>query len=97
MDNIGNLTTIIKTISMFIAGWAIGTATAHNLDMGMDASMLAEIISAFFFLILAYLDAKYPNTFKFLGNNKPALGYPVSEVVLNEEYETDVEDEDYGN
>ena len=30
---IGNLTTIVKYISMLIAGWAIGIAVAHGLNL----------------------------------------------------------------
>lgn len=89
---IGNITTIIKSISMIIAGWAIGTAAAHNLDLGIDAATLSQVITAIIFFILAYFDAKYPNTFKILGNDNPD-DQPVGEVVLNDEYEYDVEDD----
>ena len=68
-NTIGNTTTIIKMISMTLAGYIIATLTAHNLQLNIDASMLAEIIGAIIFLALGYLDAKYPNTFKFLNNN----------------------------
>ena len=92
--NIGNITTIIKTISMIIAGWAIGTATAHNLDLGIDAATLSQVITAIIFFILAYFDAKYPNNLKILGNNIPD-DLPNGETVLNDEYEYDeIGDED---
>lgn len=68
-NTIGNTTTIIKMISMTLAGYIIATLTAHNLNLNIDASMLAELIGAIIFLALGYLDAKYPNTFKFLNNN----------------------------
>lgn len=68
-NTIGNTTTIIKMISMTLAGYIIATLTAHNLQLNIDASMLAELIGAIIFLALGYLDAKYPNTFKFLNNN----------------------------
>jgi hypothetical protein len=47
-------------------------------------------------MALAYIDAKYPNTFSFLGNAEEVdmgtiLGYPTEETVLNDEYETEVE------
>ena len=67
-NTIGNTTTIIKMISMTLAGYIIATLTAHNLNLNIDASMLAEVIGAIIFLALGYLDAKYPNTFKFLDN-----------------------------
>lgn len=54
---------------MTLAGYIIATLTAHNLQLNIDASMLAELIGAIIFLALGYLDAKYPNTFKFLNNN----------------------------
>lgn len=53
---------------MTLAGYIIATLTAHNLNLNIDASMLAEVIGAIIFLALGYLDAKYPNTFKFLDN-----------------------------
>lgn len=90
--NIGNITTIIKTISMIIAGWAIGTAAAHNLDLGIDAATLSQVITAIIFFILAYFDAKYPNTLKIFKNN--TLDQPSGEVVLNDEYEYDDLEED---
>lgn len=86
--NIGNITTIIKTISMIIAGWAIGTAAAHNLDLGIDAATLSQVIAAIIFFILAYFDAKYPNNLKIFKNNTPE-DQPSGEVVLNDEYEYD--------
>ena len=66
--NIGNITTIVKWISMTLAGYLIGIITAHGLKLGVDAQTLSEVIGAFIFLALGYLDAKYPNTFKFLDN-----------------------------
>jgi len=88
--NIGNITTIVKWISMTLAGYLIGIITAHGLKLGVDAQTLSEVIGAFIFLALGYLDAKYPNTFKFLGNAQ--LPLDPTEPVLNEEYECEVED-----
>lgn len=67
-NNIGNISTIVKWISMTIAGYAIGVITAHGLHFGVDAATLSEVIGAFIFLILGYIDSKYPNTFKCLDN-----------------------------
>lgn len=69
MDNlIGNGSTVIKIISMAIAGWFIGILVSNGLDLGIDAAQLSEVIFFIIGLILAYIDAKYPNTFGFLGN-----------------------------
>ena len=71
MNNvIGNLSTVVKTISMAIAGWFIGILVSHGLDLGIDASQLSEVIAAIIFIAIAYIDAKYPNSFSFLGNSK---------------------------
>ena len=91
---IGNLSTIIKTVSMIIAGWLLGTLAANNLNLGVDEATLSQVISSLIFLGLAYIDAKYPNTFKFLGNNPSIETIPAGEIVLNEEYTTEVEMDD---
>lgn len=91
MNYIGNLSTIVKEISMLIAGWAIGTLAAHGLELGVDAATLAKVIGAFIFLIIGYIDAKNPNTLKWLGNAPaPVTG---EETILNDEYVTGEEDE----
>ena len=86
----GNITTIIKWISMTLAGWLIGTLTAQGLNLPVDTTVLSQVIAAIIFLILGYIDAKYPNTFKFLGNQK--LEVDPTEPVLNDEYECDNDD-----
>ena len=83
---IGNLTTVIKTVSMIIAGYLLATATANGLNLPIDQATLSQIIISIIFFGLAYLDAKYPNTFKFLGNSKAVLLYDNEEKVLNDEY-----------
>ena len=88
---VGNISTIVKAVSMMVAGWFIGYVAAQGFDFGVDAVTLSQVISAFIFLILAYIDAKFPNTFAFLGNANlvdmgTILGYPSEEVVLNDEY-----------
>lgn len=59
--NTGNLTTIIKFVVMTFAPY-IGLSEALT-------NQLIPIIVAIAGFILAYLDAYYPNTFKFLGND----------------------------
>ena len=97
MDNaIGNLSTIIKIISMTLAGWIISAIASQGYNLGVDATTLASVIGAVIGLILAYIDAKYPNTFKFLGNNNTTTTEPVIEDVLNDEYITEFGDESDG-
>ena len=61
-DLIGNLTTIIKAFSMIIAGWVIGLFASQGLDLGLTQTDIATAITTILFIILAYYDAKYPNT-----------------------------------
>ena len=98
MDNaIGNLSTIIKIISMTLAGWIISAIASQGYNLGVDATTLASVIVAVIGLALAYIDAKYPNTFKFLGNNTTTTpGEPIVEDVLNDEYTTEFGDDTDG-
>ena len=93
---IGNLSTIVKFISMTLAGYLIGVAASKGLNLPIDTAALSQFISTIIFFIIAYVDAKYPNSFDWLGNGNlvdmgTILGYPSQEVVLNEEYETEIE------
>ena len=92
MDNTkGNLSTIIKYISMYIAGWFIGFCISKGLNFPVDTQTLSQVIAGFIWLGIAYIDSKYPNTFKFLGNDiRPP--YDVDNPVLNDEYECDEDD-----
>ena len=88
MENeIGNISTIIKWISMYLAGWLIGTLAAHGLNLPVDATVLSQVIFGFIMLFIGYIDAKYTNTYKWLGNAKEAID--PTEPVLNDEYECD--------
>ena len=92
MDNaIGNISTIVKIISMWIAGWFIGLLISQGLQLPISQEQLTTIISSIIFLAIGYIDAKYPNTFKFLGN--ATVPIDPTEPVLNEEYECDVDDQ----
>ena len=90
-NRIGNLSTIIKWISMWIAGWFIGLLISQGLNLPITEEQLTEVISGIIFLGVGYIDAKYPNTFKFLGNSTETI--KVEELVLNSEYECD--DDEY--
>ena len=83
---LGNITTIIKTISVMFAGYALAYFVSIGLNLPITQEQLSEIIMTVIFFLIAYLDAKYPNTFAFLGNAKVALAYPTEEEVLNDEY-----------
>ena len=88
MENeIGNISTIIKWISMYLAGWLIGTLAAQGLNLPVDTTVLSQVIFGFIMLFIGYIDAKYPNTFKWLGNAKEIID--PTEPVLNDEYECD--------
>ena len=82
----GNISTIVKWISMLIAGQVIGALTAQGLNLNVDATTLSEVIGAFIFLGIGYIDAKYPNTLKFLNNAK-------TPVVPEEHITGDIEDD----
>jgi len=77
---------------MTIAGWIISTLAAQGYKLGIDATTLASVIGAFIGLILAYIDAKYPNTFGFL-DNAPNPVVDTEETVLNPEYECEADDQ----
>lgn len=78
----GNISTIVKWLSMIIAGKVIGTLAAHGLNLGVDATTLSECIGAIIFLGIGYIDARFPNTFKFLGLNNDL---PVAETVIGDD------------
>ena len=67
-NNSGNISTIIKWISMIFAGWMIGFLAAHGLHLNIDQALLSEVIGAVIWMFLGYWDAKDSNTFGFLGN-----------------------------
>ena len=61
-EYIGNISSIVKTISMLIAGAIIGLLANYGLKLGVDTATLSEVIGAIIFLGLAYVDMKYTNT-----------------------------------
>ena len=91
MDNLkGNTTTIIKWISMYIAGWFIGFCVSKGLQFPVDTETLACVIAGLIWLGIGYIDSKYPNTFKFLDNH--ITPPPEINQILNDEYECDNND-----
>jgi hypothetical protein len=77
MDNIqGNVSTIAVFIYTILAPYI-----AQYISQ--------EVFLALFGLILVLWSAYNPNTFKFLGNDKPAFTLEDEEMILNDEYECD--------
>ena len=86
MNNyIGNISTIIKTILVVFAGWCIGYFASLGLDLGISETDLAELFFMLVCLAGAYIDARYPNTFKFL-DNAPSFDVEDENDLVNEEY-----------
>ena len=88
---VGNITTIVKLISMPLAGWVIAWALSKGFNLPISQQELSEIIGMIIFFVIGYIDARNPNTLKWLGNANlvnlgTILGYPSEEVVLNDEY-----------
>ena len=82
----GNLTTMIKLVSMPIAGYAIALFVAYGINIPVDQATLAEIIAAILFLGVGFMDAKFPNTFQWLDNDiDPAAENPSNIDAVGEE------------
>lgn len=93
MENpIGNSTTILNSIILMAAGIIFGKWGATLLQMGIDQTILTQIISFIVFTAFAYINAKYHNSL-FNNNESEPINYD-SEVfdndapVLNDEYTT---------
>ena len=59
----------------------------------MTEDQFMAIGAAVIGLIIAIWDAYNPNTFKIFKNNIPENQVPTGEVVLNDEYEAEVEED----
>ena len=91
-DNlIGNTSTIVKTLSLTLAGYILAGLAAQGYDLGIDVNILASLIGAVIGFAISYIDAKYPNSFGWLGNGKRVI--ETEETVLNDEYEVVNDDE----
>lgn len=84
---LGNSTTIINSIILMIVGIIFGKYGATLLKLGIDQTLLTEIITFIIFTIFAYINAKYHNT---LFPTKQTI--TTEEQVLNDEYETTDDD-----
>ena len=85
-NEIGNLSTIVKFVSMTIAGYLIGALASKGLNLPIDADILSQMIGALIFFGLAWIDAKYPNTFAFLDNAPSEPVLETEEDLINEDY-----------
>ena len=85
-NEIGNLSTIVKFVSMTLAGYLIGALASKGLNLPIDADLLAQMIGAVIFFGLAYIDAKYPNTFAWLDKAPIEPVMESEEDLINEDY-----------
>ena len=90
-NHTGNISTIVKMILLTVLPYIIADSQTQD--------QVISIILAIVGLIIAYVDAKYPNTLSFL-DNAPSLEEPAQvceirqPIILNEEYVTPIEDVD---
>ena len=90
-NHTGNISTIVKMILLTVLPYIIADTQTQD--------QVISIILAIVGLIIAYIDAKYPNTLSFL-DNAPSLEEPAQvgeirqPIILNEEYITPIEDVD---
>ena len=82
-NHTGNISTIVKMILLTVLPYIIADTQTQD--------QVTSIILAIVGLIIAYIDAKYPNTLAFL-DNAPTLDEPAQvgeirqPIILNEEY-----------
>ena len=90
-NHTGNISTIVKMILLTVLPYIIADTQTQD--------QVVSIILAIVGLIIAYVDAKYPNTLAFL-DNTPTLEEPAQvgeirqPIILNEEYVTPIIEED---
>ena len=82
-NHTGNISTIVKMILLTVLPYIIADSQTQD--------QVISIILAIVGLIIAYVDAKYPNTLAFLDNEatieEPAqVGEIRQPIILNEEY-----------
>lgn len=90
-NHTGNISTLVKMILLTVLPYIVADVQTQN--------QLTSIILAIVGFIIAYIDAKYPNTLSFL-DNTPTIEEPAQvgeirqPIILNEEYITPIEDVD---
>ena len=101
MENkIGNSTTILNSIILMAAGIIFGKWGATLLQMGIDQTILTQIIGFIVFTAFAYINAKYHNSL-FGNTDAEPTTINASETqifdndapVLNDEYTTGDDDD----
>lgn len=86
MENLkGNITTIIKIVSMTVAGYLVAFLATKGCQI--DEKVAAQLISTLLFFALSIIDGKYPNTFGFLDNAMVEHKIETEEDLINDEYE----------
>ncbi len=91
---LGNSTTIINTIILMIVGIIFGKYGATLLKLGIDQTLLTEILTLIIFTTFAYINAKHHNNlFPTKPTNTTTTEDPNKEIfdndaptVLNDEY-----------
>lgn len=86
----GNISTIATWISILLYPIIV------KYGIEIDQEILTTFIYTLIVIAIAVFSSYNPNSFDWLGNGNlvdmgTILGYPSQEVVLNEEYETEVE------
>ena len=82
-NHTGNISTLVKMILLTVLPYIVADVQTQN--------QLTSIILAIVGFIIAYIDAKYPNTLSFL-DNTPTIEEPAQvgeirqPIILNEEY-----------
>ena len=97
---IGNSTTIVNTIIVAIAGIIFGKYGATLLQLGIDQTILIQILSFIVFTAFAYINAKNHNTLFPTQPVDPTTTLNNTEIfdndapVLNDEYTTNSDNDE---
>ena len=60
---IGNMTTIVNTIVLAVAGLIIGVLSANGINLPIDQTSLAGVLGVIVFTIFGIINAKFHNTY----------------------------------
>lgn len=97
---VGNSTTIVNTIIVAIAGIIFGKYGATLLQLGIDQTILIQIISFIVFTAFAYINAKNHNNYFDNKTVNPTTNntetFDNNAPILNDEYTTNNSDNDEG-